>query len=80
MLPLIRSDWDIENGLHYRRDDTLREDATPMTKGNAGQVMACINNLVIGLLIGKQKFKYLPSARRYFNVDPERAYALIIGL
>ena len=25
-LPLIRSHWAIENGLHYRRDETLRED------------------------------------------------------
>ena len=80
LLSLIRSYWGIENGLHYRRDVTLREDATRMTKGHAGQIMACINNLVIGLLIGKQKFKYLPSARRYFNAHPASALAVITGL
>ena len=80
LLSLIRSYWGIENGLHYRRDVTLQEDATRMTKGNAGQVIACINNLVIGLLIGKQKFKYLPSARRYLNADLAKAFALITGL
>ena len=80
LLSLILSYWGIENGLHYRRDVSLREDYTHITKGNAGQVLACINNLVIGILIGKQKFKYLPSARRYFNADPARAFAVITGL
>lgn len=80
LLALIRSYWGIENGLHYRRDVTLREDKTRMTKKNAGQVMACINNLVLGILIGKKKFKYLPSARRYFNANPAEAFALISGL
>jgi predicted transposase YbfD/YdcC len=26
LLQLIRAHWGIENGLHYRRDETLRED------------------------------------------------------
>jgi hypothetical protein len=34
-------------GLHYRRDVTLKEDATRMTVGNAGKIMASINNLVL---------------------------------
>lgn len=80
LLALIRSYWGIENGLHYRRDVTLREDKTRMTKKNAGQVMACINNLVLGILIGKKKFKHLPSARRYFNANPAQAFALISRL
>lgn len=80
LLALIRSYWGIENGLHYRRDVTLREDKPRMTKKNAGQVMACINNLILGILIGKKKFKYLPSARRYFNANPSEAFALISGL
>ena len=80
VLRWTRHYWGIENGLHYRRDVTLREDQTRMTKGNAGQIMACINNLVIGLLIGKQKFKYLPSARRHFNAHPLKAFELIVGL
>ena len=80
LLALIRSYWGIENGLHYRRDVTMHEDKTRLTKRNAGQVMACINNLVLGLLIGKKKFKYLPSARRYFNANPTEAFALITRL
>ena len=77
LLDLIRSYWGIENGLHYRRDVSLLEDRTRMTSKNAGQVMACLNNLVLGLLIGKMKFEYLPSARRYFNANLDQALNLI---
>jgi predicted transposase YbfD/YdcC len=80
LLTLIRSYWGIENGLHYRRDVTLHEDNTRMTKPNAGRVMACLNNLVLGLLIGKLKFRFLPSARRYFAAFPSHAFALITRL
>ena len=50
LLHMIRFYWGIENGLHYRRDVTLLEDHTRMTKGSMGQVMACINNLVLGII------------------------------
>lgn len=80
LLTLIRSYWGIENGLHYRRDVTLHEDHTQMTKPNAARVMACLNNLVLGLLIGKLKFPYLPSARRYFAAFPSHALALLTRL
>lgn len=39
--------------------------------------MACINNLVLGILLGKLKFRYLPHARRYFAAHPDEALALI---
>ncbi len=76
----IRSYWGIENGLHYRRDVTLREDYTRMTKGNAGQVMACINNLILGVLVPKKKYRTLPAARRYFSARPAEALDLILRL
>lgn len=50
LLDLSRSYWGIENGLHWRRDVTFREDRTRMTKGNLGRVMATLNNLAISLL------------------------------
>jgi len=77
LLEMIRSYWGIENGLHYRRDVTLQEDHTRMTKGNAGQVMACLNNLVLGLLLRKKNYRYLPVARRYFDARPSEAFAII---
>lgn len=80
LIALIRSYWGIENGLHYRRDVTLREDKTRMTKPHMGRVMACLNNLVLGLLIGKLKFRYLPAARRYFAAFPMQALTLLTQL
>ena len=80
LLELIRFYWGIENGLHYRRDVTLLEDQTRMKSKNPGQVLACINNLVLGILIGIKKFDYLPSARRYLNANLDEAIALIGGL
>jgi predicted transposase YbfD/YdcC len=80
LLKHIRSYWGIENGLHYRRDVTLREDRMRITKQNAARNLACLNNLVIGLLIGKMKFPYLPPARRYYAAHPSEALDLITRL
>lgn len=80
LLQMTRAYWGIENGLHYRRDVTFLEDRTRMTKGKMGHAMACINNLVLGILLGKLKYRYLPAARRYFNAHPAEALALITRL
>jgi len=64
LLALIRAYWGIENGLHYRRDVTFHEDRTRLTRGHAGRVMACLNNLVIGLLRHAGATN-LPRARRW---------------
>lgn len=80
LLAKIRSYWGIENGLHYRRDVTLREDRTRMTKGNAGRIMASLNNLLIGLVFTKTQFVYLPPARRFFAAQPNQAFALLTQL
>jgi hypothetical protein len=80
LLQDIRSYRDIENGLHYRRDVTLREDYTRKTKGRAGQVMACLNNLILGILLSKKKHRTLPAARRFFCAHPEEAFALKTSL
>ena len=80
LLKKIRNYWSIENGLHYPRDVTLQEDRTRMTKGNAGRVMACLNNLVIGLVFTKTHFAYLPHARRFFDAFSAHAFALLSRL
>lgn len=66
LLKLTRSYWAIENGLHYRRDTTLREDATRMKHRIQAQAMAIINNLIIGL-VKSQGFENLAAARRYYD-------------
>ena len=80
LLQMARSYWGIENGLHYRRDVTLQEDHTRLTRKNAARVMACLNNLVLGLLIGKMKYRYLPPARRFFAAHPDQALTLLTRL
>lgn len=76
LLELTRTYWGVENGLHYRRDVTFREDATRLTKGQAGHVMAALNNLVIGLL-RLAGFTNLAAARRYCDADPTNALAIL---
>jgi predicted transposase YbfD/YdcC len=49
LLSISRAHWRIENGLHYRRDVTLKEDASLVRVGQAPQVLAALNNLVCGL-------------------------------
>lgn len=79
LLEIVRSEWGIENGLHYRRDKTFQEDQTRMTRPAMGRAMACINNLVIGLF-NRQGFVNHAQARRQFDADPTKALALILGL
>lgn len=50
LLELTRGHWGIENGLHYRRDVTMAEDASRIRKGVAPQVMAGLRNSLIHLL------------------------------
>lgn len=78
LLGLVREHWAIENGLHYRRDDTLREDRCTLRRGHAAQAMAAINNLVLGLLLPRGVTN-VPDARRDFDADPKAAWALILS-
>ena len=77
LLDLNRSHWGIENGLHYRRDETLREDWCHLKGGQAPRVMAVINNLIIGLVL-HLGWSNLPEARRYFDAHPAEARRLIM--
>ena len=76
LLALVRQYWEIETGLHYRRDVTLKEDATRLTLGNAGHSMAMLNNVVIGLCL-QHGYQNLAQARRRFNAMPEMAFRLL---
>jgi predicted transposase YbfD/YdcC len=77
MLEIVRKHWMIENGLHYRRDWSMREDYCRLRIGEAAQAMAVINNLVVGLVL-RQGFKYLPDARRVYSAQPLEGLKLIL--
>lgn len=76
LLNIRRTHWGIEIGLHYRRDVTFKEDATRMTVGHAGKIMASINNLIIAL-IRQAKFQNAAQARRYFASHVSEAFSLL---
>lgn len=74
LLELVRGQWQIENGLHYRRDMTLREDHSQLRMGQAPHVLAILNNIVVGL-IARQGKTNLAEARREFAYHLGRALA-----
>lgn len=66
VLAWTRQYWGIENGLHYRRDVTLREDATRISQPALARAIAAINNFIVGLAL-KLGYANLASARRVFD-------------
>ena len=76
LLEGVRAHWGIENGLHARRDGTLKEDAGRVRKGAAAQVMAVLRNLVIYLCSFVDQ-PGLAAATRHFMCHPEEAVELV---
>ena len=77
LLEIRRSHWGIETGSHYRRDVTLKEDATRFTIGHGARVLANIHNLVLAL-IRQTGFLNAAQARRFFAAHLSRAFSLLI--
>ncbi len=77
LMEIVRKHWGIENGLHYRKDVRLREDACRLKTGDGAQVMAVINNLIIGLVL-RQGMRNLAEARRRYSAYPLEALNLIL--
>ncbi len=76
ILELTRNHWGIENGLHYRRDVTFKEDSVKKKSKNGGQIMAALNNLAIGVL-RKIGWKNIAKARRYYEAQIKKGLELI---
>jgi predicted transposase YbfD/YdcC len=72
-----RNHWRIENGLHYRRDVTFKEDLVRKKSINGGQIMAALNNLAIGVL-RKIGWENLAQARRFYQIQFAQGLELII--
>jgi predicted transposase YbfD/YdcC len=76
LLELTRGHWGIENGLHYKRDVTMGEDASRIRKGVAPQVMAALRNSVIHVL-AEVVAPSLASAMRTMSNCLDRALKLL---
>lgn len=77
LLQIRRSHWGIETGSHYRRDVTLKEDATRFTIGHGARVLANIHNLVLAL-IRQTGFLNAAQARRFFAAHLSSAFSLLV--
>ncbi len=77
LLCIVRQHWGIENGLHYRRDVTLHEDACHLKRGPSQPALAVINNLIIGLTL-RLGYSNLAEARRYFDARFDQAKKAIL--
>jgi predicted transposase YbfD/YdcC len=74
LMGIARAEWRIENGLHYRRDVTLEEDAGQVRRGGAPQVLAALNNAVVSLM-GQAGEENLPDLQRVFDYQFDRFLA-----
>ena len=74
---VLSKQWGVENGLHYRRDETLREDWCHLKGGHAPRAMAVINNLIVGLVL-HLKWTNLAEARRHYDAHPREAQHLVM--
>ena len=79
LLAFVRAHWGIENDLHDRRDETLREEWCHLKQGEAPRATAVINNLIIGL-VRRLGYTNLAEARRYFYFDahPQEAHRVVL--
>jgi predicted transposase YbfD/YdcC len=76
VLKVRRAHWQIETGLHYRRDVTFHEDATRMTVGPAARILSIVHDLVLGLL-KRAGFSNAAKGRRWFEGHLQEAFALL---
>lgn len=77
LLELARSHWSVENGLHYRRDVTFKEDSCRMKSHTAAEALAVCNNLTLGL-IRHAGWNNVAEARRFYAAHPQQALLLIL--
>jgi predicted transposase YbfD/YdcC len=76
VLELNRRHWGIENGLHWVRDETFREDRSQIRTGSAPRVMATLRNLVISIL-HRCKAHKIAETIRWFGFKGHLALKLI---
>jgi predicted transposase YbfD/YdcC len=80
LLARNRAHWGIENGLHYRRDASLGEDASQLRAGQSPRLFASIANTVTSVL-NRAGHKNHAAARRSYGWDRTGLDALtLLGL
>jgi hypothetical protein len=70
--------WQIETGLHFRRDVTFHEDATRMSHPHATGNLATVHNIILSLF-ARLGLHNAAQARRLLDEDPKRAFSTLIS-
>ncbi|GAC1353515.1 MAG: hypothetical protein NVSMB42_09170 [Herpetosiphon sp.] len=79
LLVLARRHWQIETGLPYRRDDTLHADTSLVRRGRAPQLLASLNNTVLGRF-AQGGWRNVASALRMTTFQLARALARLLDI
>lgn len=78
LLSIKRSYWQIETGLHYRRDVTFHEDATRMSHQHATRNLATVHNIILSLF-ARLGLHNVAQTRRFLDADPSKAFSLLLS-
>jgi predicted transposase YbfD/YdcC len=78
LLSFKRLYWQIETGLHFRRDVTFHEDATRMSHPHAARNLATVHNIILSLF-ARLGLHNAAQARRLLDADPKRAFSILIS-
>lgn len=78
LLYLKRKYWQIENGLHFRRDTTFHEDATRISHPHATRNLTTIHNTILSLL-ARLGCHNIAQTRRRLAGDLPLAFSLLIS-
>lgn len=78
LLSLKRQYWQIETGLHYRRDVTFHEDATRMSRPHATRNLSTVHNTILSLF-ARLGCHNAAQTRRYLGANLRLAFSLLIS-
>jgi predicted transposase YbfD/YdcC len=78
LLLLKRKYWQIETGLHYRRDVTFHEDATRMSHPHATRNLTTVHNTILSLF-ARLGSRNAASTRRFLSADLGKCFSLLIS-
>ena len=78
LLALKRKYWQIETGLHFRRDVTFHEDATRMSHPHATRNLTTVHNTILSLF-ARLGCDNAAQTRRRLGADLRLAFSLLIS-
>lgn len=76
LLDMKRSYWQIETGLHYRRDTTFHEDATRMSHPHATRNLTTVHNSILSLF-ARLGCRNAAFTRRFLDGHLDLAFSLL---